>query len=273
MPVNKLKSKLSKLSCGFTLIELLVVISIIAILFATASYSYLDIQRKSRDSRRKADLVAVLQALEQFKNVNGAYPDEDSNSYSSPYVAGASYNDRISCTTNGNNNYSTNFGKLWQCNTNSPPSDPSIAQTYIKLPTDPIQNDSLSNQIGPDGIAHDCLGPCNRYMYEIYEHNTGDGSPAQGWCPFQNGTNYGHCQKYTLWAHLENPNDSDIAKTASDPICQLAITYELSGEFDDWAAPVTSTGLASVYGTHKSGGGGSPNNKNFHGWANYCVHN
>lgn len=61
---------------GFTLIELLVVISIIAILMAVATVSYLNAQQKGRDNRRKSDLKAVQQALEIYFNQNAKYPEE-----------------------------------------------------------------------------------------------------------------------------------------------------------------------------------------------------
>lgn len=64
-------------SSAFTLIELLVVISIIGILASLATFSYTDSQKKSRDSRRKSDLVAIQKALELAKQDtagNYSYP-------------------------------------------------------------------------------------------------------------------------------------------------------------------------------------------------------
>ena len=58
---------------GFTLIELLVVMSIIAILVASASASWRNAQMKGRDGKRKTDLKAVQQALENYFQVNGRY--------------------------------------------------------------------------------------------------------------------------------------------------------------------------------------------------------
>src|SRR3990167_10302283 len=49
---------------GFTLIELLVVIAIIGILASFAIASFSSAQAKARDSRRKADLDAIVKALE-----------------------------------------------------------------------------------------------------------------------------------------------------------------------------------------------------------------
>ena len=61
---------------GFTLIELLVVIAIISILVAVGTSSYQRAVRLSRDSKRKADLEQLRQALETYRSENGAYPDE-----------------------------------------------------------------------------------------------------------------------------------------------------------------------------------------------------
>ena len=59
---------------GFTLIELLVVILIIGILLSVGTVSYGNAQKKTRDARRKTDLKAIQQALQQYYNKNGTYP-------------------------------------------------------------------------------------------------------------------------------------------------------------------------------------------------------
>ena len=65
---------------AFTLLELLVVIGIIAILVALATVSYSATQQAGRDSRRKQDLVAMQNALEQYYSNNGyKYPTGNCN--------------------------------------------------------------------------------------------------------------------------------------------------------------------------------------------------
>jgi type II secretion system protein G len=59
---------------GFTLIELLLVIAIVGVLAGVSIQSFSGSQAKARDSRRKADLKAIQQALEQYYNDNGRYP-------------------------------------------------------------------------------------------------------------------------------------------------------------------------------------------------------
>lgn len=59
---------------AFTLVELLVVISIIAILSVIGITIFSSTQKAARDAKRRSDLKAITNALEQFKAVNGNYP-------------------------------------------------------------------------------------------------------------------------------------------------------------------------------------------------------
>jgi len=114
MLINR-KSLIINHSKGFTLIELLVVITIIAILVASGIYSWQAAQLKGRDNRRKTDIKAVQQALENYFQVNGKYPSS---------AAGA-----ITCNITGDSS-SHAWGTAFTCGSN----------TYIqKLPTDPTQ--------------------------------------------------------------------------------------------------------------------------------------
>jgi len=60
---------------GFTLIELLVVITIIGILMTLITVSIASVQRKSRDSRRKADISLIRGSLDLFKSDFKIYPN------------------------------------------------------------------------------------------------------------------------------------------------------------------------------------------------------
>lgn len=60
---------------AFTLLEMLVVIGIIAVLIGVGTVSYSTAQRKARDARRKSDLRAIRDSLEQYYSLCGyTYP-------------------------------------------------------------------------------------------------------------------------------------------------------------------------------------------------------
>lgn len=59
---------------GFTLIELLIVISIIALLAAISLSTFSNLQKNSRDAKRKSDLKVIQSALQQYHADQGFYP-------------------------------------------------------------------------------------------------------------------------------------------------------------------------------------------------------
>lgn len=58
---------------GFTLLELLVVIAIIGILISMGAVAFSTAQKKSRDSRRRADMKVMQDAFEQYYADNTEY--------------------------------------------------------------------------------------------------------------------------------------------------------------------------------------------------------
>lgn len=62
---------------GFTLIELLVVISIIGVLTGLVTYNFQQARVRARDVQRKAELGAIRDSLEMYKNdkMPQEYPD------------------------------------------------------------------------------------------------------------------------------------------------------------------------------------------------------
>ena len=62
-------------SIGFTLLEILVVIGIIMILVGLGFASYSTAQKKARDAKRKSDIHAIQNAVEQYYSIcNLVYP-------------------------------------------------------------------------------------------------------------------------------------------------------------------------------------------------------
>jgi len=59
---------------SFTLIEILVVATIIALLASGGTVVYTQLNRASRDAKRKADLEQIRLALELFRDEIGRYP-------------------------------------------------------------------------------------------------------------------------------------------------------------------------------------------------------
>ncbi|MFN4212443.1 MAG: type II secretion system protein [Microgenomates group bacterium] len=72
LPISNIKYQISN---AFTLLEMLVVIGIIAVLIGMGAVSYSTAQRKARDAKRKSDLKAIQNALEQYYSIcNYQYP-------------------------------------------------------------------------------------------------------------------------------------------------------------------------------------------------------
>ncbi len=59
---------------GFTLIELIVVVTIIALVTAVGAVSYAGVTKKSRDSKRMADLEKYRVSLEMARQIGSTYP-------------------------------------------------------------------------------------------------------------------------------------------------------------------------------------------------------
>lgn len=106
MKKQNIKSGIGRLQRGFTLLELLVVIGIIAILVSIASVSYNQAQIRTRDARRRSDLNAMKDALEQYYAATSfVYPTGNCNA-AGTYLKGSwpvdpgtyTYSGTTSCT-------------------------------------------------------------------------------------------------------------------------------------------------------------------------------
>lgn len=67
--------KVLKSRRGYTLLELLVVITVIAIIASIGLVTYAGTSKKARDTKRKGDLDAIANAMEQYYAICGStYP-------------------------------------------------------------------------------------------------------------------------------------------------------------------------------------------------------
>lgn len=76
---TRIKPRFDRGNFGFTLIELLVVIAVVGVL-AGAVIAIINPGAqlaRARDAKRKADIHAIKQALEEYLVVNGSYPNTD----------------------------------------------------------------------------------------------------------------------------------------------------------------------------------------------------
>lgn len=59
---------------GFTFVELLVSVSIVAVLAAIGAVAYASTSKRSRDTKRTADVQTIRSALEIYRSEQGSYP-------------------------------------------------------------------------------------------------------------------------------------------------------------------------------------------------------
>lgn len=133
---------------AFTLLELLIVMVILAILAGLGLMAFGTVQMKSRDSRRKQDLVNISKALETYYNDYGTYPGSNS------------VGDILGCGAGGT--AACRWGDPWQDDKrtlyiSALPQDPSSNQNYFY---DQIDDNSfylfarLENELDKDAAVN-----------------------------------------------------------------------------------------------------------------------
>ena len=147
------------------MIELLVVITLIALLIGAAAASYSNAQQKGRDGKRKSDLKAVQQALEQYFQQNGKYPAGSSGS--------------IQCNITGDSTTKTWGTSPFTCN----------SITYLQLlPKDP------TNQTSSAGYYYTSTGtPPNSYVLSAELENNNDPDRITGTTPCDPEASRNYC--------------------------------------------------------------------------------
>ena len=142
---------------AFTLLELLIVMIILALLAGLGLMAFGTIQKKSRDSRRKQDLINISKSLETYYNDWGTYPDSDNGA-----IVGCGPGTSLAC----------NWGEPWLNTDNNTlymsalPQDPVSDWNYFYLQN----SDSsyylfayLENELDPD-VAVDVNGDLSFYL-------------------------------------------------------------------------------------------------------------
>lgn len=100
---------------GYTLLELLVVITVIAIIASVGLVSYSGTSKKARDTKRKGDLDAIANAMEQYYAICGStYPAPAAGNLVPTSISCASPVQSIMATVptdpTGNNRYTMTGG-------------------------------------------------------------------------------------------------------------------------------------------------------------------
>lgn len=135
---------------GFSLLEMLIVMAIMGIILTISTVSYLTIQQRGRDARRRTDIEQLRTALEIYRSQNGIYP---SIAASNTWITAAPLN------------------------------NPLVTPGYMRsIPTDPNQNATFpywykswnswqnyciaANFEQPSTVSQ-CVGPNANYDYRI----------------------------------------------------------------------------------------------------------
>lgn len=152
---------------GLTLIEILVVIAIMALLIGVLLPNLLDVRKKSRDDRRKADLKAVAESLELYK-INQLRPYYPTAGLPAP---------------------------------GQPITDPTSGVVYMKQsPKDPLYD--VNPTIYYYRIAYPTAGDYTNYYIGACLENTSD---AEGKTSLPAGVSWTNCPTPYLWYYRTNP--------------------------------------------------------------------
>lgn len=137
---------------AFTLLELLIVMVILAILAGLGLMAFGTVQMKSRDSRRKQDLVNISKALETYYNDYREYP------------ASNAFGNIVAC---GDGSFACRWGDPWQLNNGT---------LYTsQLPQDPIENNSYFYISDPANNGY--------YLFAFLENEEDPGVVMDGGSP------------------------------------------------------------------------------------------
>lgn len=188
---------MKKTSAGFSLVEILISLVVLSLLL-TASYLFIPAQiEKARDARRKADLLRIRNALEQYFDLAEVFPTEFPDCGQPLFLNDTLILDAIPCDP------VTALPYYYQTKNN----DGSFFRIYANLEnTSDISIDLVRCR---GGCGPDCL-----YNYGLSSTNTNISQCSFVCAP--GGGKLGSCEQYN------NPGISDCPKLyLNDPTCNL----------------------------------------------------
>lgn len=195
---------------GFTVIEILIVITVTSLLAGSIIVSTTNTRKRSRDSKRKADLLAIQSALEVYYSQNKYYPTNCAAGLGDG-VNSASQPVRIPSDWSGGEKEAM-WPNLGQWINHAPRISlgkctmvgiPQFTTTYISaLPQDPINSGAYIYRYRTDSSSN----PARSYELDAkLELDQGVMATDGGGCPGSNGVN----SRYELF----NLNGDTLLKT------------------------------------------------------------
>ena len=179
---------------SFTLIEILIVVVVVGILAIALIPRYQSMQERSRDSKRKSDLLQIAQWLANQYSDNGVYGMPHSQYDCSTYIGTT-----MACAANSDNSRrknSTWLGIRWL-----------VPQYMTALPVDPINNRgtlSVGSVYGNTESSDSLM-----YSYQLFSW--------AGWLSTVIGDD-----GFSLTARLENRKDTERCEVTKNFIVRTA---------------------------------------------------
>ena len=195
--------RITKLRPGFTLIELLVVVSIIGILITLVTVAILPIQRKGRDSKRKADINLMQSGLDLFKADFKIYPN-------STFYLGS-----YGTTLNGGGNSN------WALGADLPTCNPLSNGDTALFTSDGLDHSAAEFDANPINLKPG-FASVNHFLICLKYMNQTVSDPTSG-LTSNNLYHYRVSYDYTdmiLATTLENANDKDAAQLFNQTVAK-----------------------------------------------------
>lgn len=196
--ISLVAKKTKKLKRGYFLIQILLVMAIMAIL-ATTAYIYVAPQiNKAKDAKAKEDLIQIRNALTQYYDDTGCFPQSLPSCGQDFQLNSVTYYKNFPCSSNGTPyEYET---------------DNTICPKWYKVLT------NLLNKNDPSITSVECRNGCGQKCN--YNYGLSSNIAINQGCP-QTPQNYYACTPSGQCAIYANPGQSKCPVTfLNDPTCQ-----------------------------------------------------